>query len=258
MSDVFVAIDFETADPKRDSACQVGLVRVEFGEIVSREVRLIRPPRDGVGPMQYAIHRIPWNRLKGEPKFPVVWRSLLPVLDGVERFVAHNAPFDRSVLRACCAAYSIDPPALPWICTQAVSRQRWRDPGVRHGLVDVCRRLNITVARHHDAGADAEMAANVLIALEGLGSADARERARLLAGLFERAAGRAVWACDSRMASCEAVKHGKVRPELDLFCVEGDGRWLTVPRGDLGNEPDPEDLVPAAGPATLFDRHDEE
>lgn len=29
MSDIFVAIDFETADRFRDSACAVGMVRVE-------------------------------------------------------------------------------------------------------------------------------------------------------------------------------------------------------------------------------------
>ena len=36
---VFVAIDFETADAKRDSACAVGLVRVESGRVVYRESR---------------------------------------------------------------------------------------------------------------------------------------------------------------------------------------------------------------------------
>ena len=35
---VFVAIDFETADNGRDSACAVGLVRVENGVITKKEV----------------------------------------------------------------------------------------------------------------------------------------------------------------------------------------------------------------------------
>ena len=42
---VFVAIDFETADQGRDSACSVGLVRVENGAIVKTAVQLIQPPR---------------------------------------------------------------------------------------------------------------------------------------------------------------------------------------------------------------------
>ena len=40
----FVALDFETADHGSDSACQVGLVRVEDARVVRRESRLIRPP----------------------------------------------------------------------------------------------------------------------------------------------------------------------------------------------------------------------
>ena len=36
MNDVFVAIDFETADRYRDSACALAMVRVESGKIVHK------------------------------------------------------------------------------------------------------------------------------------------------------------------------------------------------------------------------------
>jgi DNA polymerase-3 subunit epsilon len=39
----FTAIDFETANADRGSACAVGLVVVEDGQIVSRTSQLIRP-----------------------------------------------------------------------------------------------------------------------------------------------------------------------------------------------------------------------
>ena len=39
----FVALDFETADNGRDSACAIGLVRVSGGEIVKRTYYLIKP-----------------------------------------------------------------------------------------------------------------------------------------------------------------------------------------------------------------------
>ena len=42
-SSTFTAIDFETASCDRDSACAIGLVRVEAGRVVRREYRLIRP-----------------------------------------------------------------------------------------------------------------------------------------------------------------------------------------------------------------------
>ena len=41
----FVAIDFETADYGRDSACALALVRVEAEVIVQRAFHYIRPPQ---------------------------------------------------------------------------------------------------------------------------------------------------------------------------------------------------------------------
>ncbi|HEY8071935.1 MAG TPA: hypothetical protein VIE47_08230, partial [Methylocystis sp.] len=55
----FVAIDFETANYARDSACAVGLVKVVGGEIVDKAVHLIKPPtREFV--FTY-IHGLTWN-----------------------------------------------------------------------------------------------------------------------------------------------------------------------------------------------------
>ena len=41
----FIAIDFETADHGRDSACAVGIVKVQGTRIIHEESRLIRPFR---------------------------------------------------------------------------------------------------------------------------------------------------------------------------------------------------------------------
>jgi DNA polymerase III epsilon subunit-like protein len=45
----FVGLDFETADHGADSACAVGLVRVEDDRIIRREHYLIRPTRNDCG-----------------------------------------------------------------------------------------------------------------------------------------------------------------------------------------------------------------
>lgn len=39
----FAAIDFETATGRRNSACAVGIVTVEDGEIIDKYYSLIRP-----------------------------------------------------------------------------------------------------------------------------------------------------------------------------------------------------------------------
>jgi DNA polymerase III subunit epsilon len=156
---VFVAIDFETADIGADSACAVGLVRVEALTVVRREVLLIRPPRSR---FQFSyIHGITWEMVKEEPSFADAWPMLSPMLDGASTLVAHNAPFDRRVLAACCAAGGLSVPELPFLCTVQLARRYWR--GERNDLASVCRRLGIALV-HHDPGSDAEACARIAIA----------------------------------------------------------------------------------------------
>ena len=53
-----VALDFETADPGRDSACALGLVRIAGGEVTDRFETLIRPPRPQI--FYTHIHGLTW------------------------------------------------------------------------------------------------------------------------------------------------------------------------------------------------------
>lgn len=156
---VFVAIDFETADNGSDSACAVGLVRVEGLEVVRREVVLIRPPRRRI--LFTGIHGITWEMVADAPPFGEAWPALAPVLEGASFLAAHCAPFDRRVLAACCAAAGLPAPALPFACTMQLARRTWNIRPTK--LPDVCRRLGIGLI-HHDAGSDAEAAARIVIA----------------------------------------------------------------------------------------------
>ncbi|HEX4588630.1 MAG TPA: 3'-5' exonuclease [Gemmataceae bacterium] len=155
----FVAIDFETADRGADSACAVALVRVEGWEVVAKEVRLIRPPRRWI---RFAyIHGIEWRHVADQPLFRDVWPQLSPLLDGAKQLVAHNAPFDRGVLQACCDAAGLEMPPVPFLCSCQVARRTW---GLRPAnLPAVCRFLNISL-NHHDPLSDAEAAARIVIA----------------------------------------------------------------------------------------------
>ena len=155
----FVALDFETADQVRDSACAIGLVRVDGARITARKHRLIRPPRRTFE-FTY-IHGIAWQNVRGEPPFPEVWRQLLPLLDGADFIAAHNASFDRGVLHACCEKSRLAPPPLPFECTVRLARDRW---GIRPTtLPDVCRHLRLPL-KHHDALSDAEACARIVLA----------------------------------------------------------------------------------------------
>lgn len=155
----FVAIDFETADYGADSACAVGLVRVEALQVVRRETILIRPPRSRF--VFTYIHGITWDMVRSAPTFADAWSTMTALLEGASTLVAHNAPFDRRVLNACCTASGLSVPDIPFLCTVQIARRYWR--GERNDLPSVCRRLGIGLA-HHEPGSDAEACARIVIA----------------------------------------------------------------------------------------------
>jgi DNA polymerase-3 subunit epsilon len=156
---VFAAIDFETADYGRDSACAVAVVRVEANRIVHRVHHLIRPPRrDFV--FSY-LHGISWNDVVDAPSFRELWPHLRSELDGVEFLAAHNARFDRSVLETCCERARVKAPSHPFECTVRLARATWGIYPTK--LPDVCRHLSIPLD-HHQAVSDAEACARIVIA----------------------------------------------------------------------------------------------
>jgi DNA polymerase-3 subunit epsilon len=155
----FVALDFETADRGRDSACALGIVRVEQGQVVNRFYTLIRPPRRE---FEFTdIHGITWTDVKNEPNFEDLWPLLAEQLDGAEFFAAHNASFDQGVLYACCDRYSLPRPPQAFVCTVKLARQTWQLYPTK--LPNVCHYLGITLD-HHQALSDAEACAKIVIA----------------------------------------------------------------------------------------------
>jgi len=160
----FAAIDFETASHGRDSACAVGVAVVEDGRIVREVYELIRPPS-----RQFVftpIHGLSWNDVKSAPLFDAVWAGIARELKGVEFLAAHNAPFDKGVLGACCATYGLPVPPLPFVCTVRLARAQWDIHPTK--LPDVCRHLGIDL-RHHQADSDAQACARIVMAAEQAG-----------------------------------------------------------------------------------------
>lgn len=116
----FVAIDFETANYSRTSACAVGLVHVKDREIVAEETLLIRPPQRQFNFTH--IHGLTWDDVKNEPTFLECWDAIHGFISRADFLVAHNASFDRGVLRSCCDNYGIPAPSLPFVCTVQPAR----------------------------------------------------------------------------------------------------------------------------------------
>ncbi|MEA2212780.1 MAG: polymerase subunit epsilon [Solirubrobacteraceae bacterium] len=163
-SSEFIVVDTETNGVSGD-ACEmteVGAVLVGGGELHDRWSSLVRPSaplRRGIqrftGISQAMVDAAPWP----EEVLP----RLAELLDG-RVMVAHNAAFDRRVLRQAFTRIGLDWPAPPTICTAALARamlplQRERRLGK---LADA---LGVEVHQAHRALADAETCARVLCAL---------------------------------------------------------------------------------------------
>jgi len=153
----YLAIDFETATHLSDSACAVGLTLFNGITELQSFYTIIRPPSEE---FEFThIHGITWETIKNEKPFDQVWPYVSHMIEAADYFVAHNAPFDRSVLSACCTAADIDMPGQPFICTLKLVRQHYRFNPAR--LSDVCDRLNIPL-NHHHAASDSSACAQVL------------------------------------------------------------------------------------------------
>lgn len=156
-----LALDFETANERRDSACAVGLAWIEGGAVVRRASRLIRPSEMRFSPGNIRIHGILPADVRGAPEFPEAMAEFLPDLSrGL--ILAHNAPFDVGVLRASLAAYGLPVPGLASLCTLQIARRVFPDPA-GCGLGKVAARLGIRFG-HHDAGEDAYACAEIALA----------------------------------------------------------------------------------------------
>lgn len=164
MSLDFTAIDFETANSSRASVCAVGLVKIRDGRIDSESGGLIRPP-DGYRDFSWAnigVHGITAEMVADAPS----WRRAglwIREFVGDDLLVAHNAPFDMSVLRCACATENIPVPDVDYLCTLALARRACDLPSNR--LPAVAAEFGIAFTNHHDASADARCAGEIAVAM---------------------------------------------------------------------------------------------
>jgi DNA polymerase-3 subunit epsilon len=155
----FIAIDFETANNDRASACSIGLVRVEEGKIVARESHLLRP-RTRNFELSW-VHGLTLDSVKDAPSFAEVWSQLQRTIRGTTFMAAHCSWFDEDVLFASCRRARLPFPAFPTACTRRISKHVL---GMRPAdLPTVCHRLRIPL-NHHDALSDALAAAKIVLA----------------------------------------------------------------------------------------------
>ncbi|WP_217569286.1 exonuclease domain-containing protein [Streptomyces sp. GbtcB7] len=163
MSNDWVSIDFETANYWAGSICSVGMTAVVGGKITGRFSTLVSPPGDGgFAAYNTSIHRITAQMVDGAPSWPAVLNQILDFADG-RPLVAHNAAFDIGALREACTKTAVKWPELQYACSLVVARQTWRLLAYRLPFVAEAAGVAMT-GPHHDAQADADTAARIMLA----------------------------------------------------------------------------------------------
>ena len=191
----FTAIDFETANSSSASACSVGLVKVRDGAVVDKASWLIRPPlgHDAFTEWNTRIHGI----MAADVADALLWSEQLPDLvafaDG-DHLVAHNAGFDMGVISGACAASFVETPTFNYLCSLQVARKTYNLDSYR--LPVAAMAAGFEDFNHHDALADSEACAAIMVHAAKRHDADSLEHLATILGLRVGALGAA--AADAR------------------------------------------------------------
>lgn len=151
----FTVIDFETAVGK--CACQIGITIIENGEIKESFSRYIQPPGNKYNPYNIAVHGITSETTENSPLFPEVWEEIkCHFKDSI--IVAHNLPFDWSVLCSSLEYYYITPESIELDAIDTL-------PLFDNKKLDVaCYQYGIDLPNHHNALDDSLACAKLLLA----------------------------------------------------------------------------------------------
>lgn len=166
----FTAIDVETANPDFSSICQVGLAVVRDGEVREVITEIINP-EDYFAPINMSIHGITEVHVVGKPTF----QEFFPVMERVvEKYplVSHTL-FDRTAVSQACEKCGCPPARNPWLDSAIVARRCWPDQfgSSGYGLKNIAKVFSIEF-RHHDAGEDARVAAEIILRAGATGDFD--------------------------------------------------------------------------------------
>lgn len=156
----FAVLDFETANPERDSICSLGIVIVENCEIVDSYYTKVNPQTMYFNKYCVEAHGLTYRDVKNSPKIDEVWKKVHRMIDG-SPIVAHNAGFERSCINACADMYGIEND-YKYIDTLKIARKYYKDtPNSK--LNTVCESIGYKIKNYHNALDDAYACAYLLI-----------------------------------------------------------------------------------------------
>ncbi len=162
----YIVFDVETPNSKNDRMSSIGIAVVENREICEEFYSLVNP-ETYFNAFNVSLTGITPESVKNAPAFPEIFEKIKPIMES-GLLVAHNAPFDMSVLSKCLRDYSIFwKPSLDYLCTCKIARGL-KLPTCNNKLNTLCDYFGIELD-HHNAMSDARAAAKLIAEYEKLG-----------------------------------------------------------------------------------------
>jgi DNA polymerase-3 subunit epsilon len=155
----FIAIDFETANPQRVSACALGYAKVSNSEIIETKGYLIKPV-GGHAPFQSKIHGIKAEHTFDKPEFGELFSEIKAIFD--YPLVAHSL-FDKQVLNALSDHFDLGL-CFEYIDSSSIAKSQL--PNLKNcKLKTLVQHFGLPAFKHHDATEDAMACAKVFLKL---------------------------------------------------------------------------------------------
>jgi len=160
----FIAIDFETANNKRNSACSVGYAIVKSGQIVDTGYSLLSPQTGSDFSLTW-VHGINYIDTIGAPSWGQFMNHFTEQqkLHGLpdSPLIAHNSPFDKSVWNACHEHDNMVISNNEFYDTLKLSKAVLQLESYK--LPHVAKALGINGFNHHNAADDSIACAQIVI-----------------------------------------------------------------------------------------------
>ena len=162
-TNLFFALDIETANADMASICQIGLAEFQDNKLINQWGSFVDPD-DYFDPFNISIHGITPEMVTGFPTFPTIYKGLQEIPHLVEKaIVVIHTPFDQLSLRSASQKYGLDEISWHWLDSARVVRRQWEEFRYSgYNLPNVAKKLGITY-KAHDAIEDARAAGEVFI-----------------------------------------------------------------------------------------------
>lgn len=156
-------LDFETMNEHMNSPCEVAISLIKDLSIIKTYSSYINPPNNKYSLQNSRIHKIPEEVILKAPKYPDIYQEIHYLLKESHLIIAHNAPFDISVIKNTNNYYGLPVPNFMYVDSINIFRNFHAISSFK--LENLCNLYDIDKEKLHSAKYDVLALSKMLISL---------------------------------------------------------------------------------------------